>query len=172
MKWQWFLGGQIMFWISIVLFIILIFSFTATYIIDPAALISMRKQAIDSSAIQYFSEKYVKNLGITMEKPIKYNFVRYTVDNGYKAKPNERILLGTFHEWNGTYYIDISVDLYKMSSLEEVVIHETRHMIVQELKNKNIIDLSKYTEEIAQQKNDTYNTLFDMSVKLLKMEEK
>lgn len=172
MKWQWFLGGQIMFWISIVLFIILVLGFTVTYVVDINSLICMKKQAIDNSAIQYFSEKYVKNLGITIEKPIEYNFVRYTGDNGYKAKPNEHVLLGTFHEWNGEYYINVSVDLYKMSSLEEVVIHETRHMIVQELKNKNIIDLSKYTEEIAQQKNDTYDTLFDMGIKLLKMEEK
>ena len=41
-------------------------------------------------------------------------------------------------------------------------------MIVQELKNEKIIDLTKYTEEIAQEKNETYNDLFNRGVKLLK----
>ena len=41
-------------------------------------------------------------------------------------------------------------------------------MIVQELKNEKIIDLTEYTEEIAQEENEIYNDLFDSGVKLLK----
>ena len=44
-------------------------------------------------------------------------------------------------------------------------------MIVQELKNEEIIDLTEYTEEIAQEKNEIYNNLFNCGVKLLKEEQ-
>ena len=55
-----------------------------------------------------------------------------------------------------------------MSTLSDTVKHETRHMIVQELKHKKVIDLTNYTEEIAQRKDDYYSKLFDNSVSLLK----
>lgn len=86
----------------------------------------------------------------------------------YNDRSDDTILLGTFHEWNNTYYINISVDLYKMESLEEIVIHETRHMVVEYLKDKKIINLVKYTEEIASKKDCYYCSLFDSGVYLLK----
>ena len=89
-------------------------------------------------------------------------------DNGFEADPGTNILLGSFHEWNGKYYIDISIDLYNNFSLHDTVIHETRHMIVNYLKDEKIIDLDKYTEEIAQRKSYHYNVMFDSGVYLLK----
>lgn len=97
--------------------------------------------------------------------------MRFKTDEGFGSKNGEIILLGTFHEWNDVYYIDISIDLYKISGLESTVIHETRHMLVQELKNEKIIDLTKYTEEIAQNNNEYYNNLFDSAIDLLKVKE-
>lgn len=105
----------------------------------------------------------LKIYGITVDIPVVYRFVNYK----YNETAEDEILLGTFHEWNSTYYIDVSADLYKISLLDEIVIHETRHMIVEYLKDKKIIDLTKYTEEIASQKNSHYNNLFDSSVYLL-----
>lgn len=170
MKWQWFLGGKTMFWISILIFIILVIGFAVTYIIDPTSKLSMDKQSINPISIKTISEKYVASLGIDIDVPVEYSFARYR-DGGYEADIGEEILLGTFHEWNGVYYIDISVDLYKSASLESVVMHETRHMIVEYLRDRDIIDLTKYTEEIAQQTNDYYNNLFDSGIYLLKEEE-
>ena len=61
-KWQWFLGGRIMFCVSIVLFFVLITSFICTYIIDMTTLFEMRPQTVDPSSIQEISEKYIKDL--------------------------------------------------------------------------------------------------------------
>lgn len=169
-KWQWFLGGKIMFWVSIIIFIILIFCFITTYIIDPTSSLYMTKYKINPVSIEQISKDYINNLGITIDKPIEYCFVRYK-DKGDKADPEE-ILLGTFHEWNDVYYINISVDLYKSSMLEKIVIHETRHLVVEYLKDEKIIDLTKYTEEIAQCENSYYNNLFDSGIYLLKERDK
>ena len=169
-KWQWFLGGRIMFWVSIIIFIVLIIGFVTTYIIDPTSSLYMTRYKINPESIEEASQSYVDGLGITIDKPIEYCFVRYR-DKGYKAHPGEEILLGTFHEWNGVYYINISVDLYKGSLLDDIVIHETRHMVVEYLKDKKIIDLTEYTEEIAQGENDYYNNLFNSGVYLLKEKE-
>ena len=98
---------------------------------------------------------------------VVYKFVKYNVKNN----PNRDVLLGTFHEWNDTYYINISIDLFKTSILHEIVIHETRHMLVEYLKDKDIIDLTKYTEEIAQGENEKYNTLFNSGMSLFKEKE-
>ena len=109
------------------------------------------------------------NYGITIDRPIIYRFVRYRNNaDAEDIDPKKEVLLGTFHEWNGTYYIDISVDLYKMYSLDSVIIHETRHMIVEYLRDEKIIDLTNYTEEIASEKNIHYNNLFEQSIYLLK----
>ncbi len=140
--------------------------FAVTYMIDPIAKIYMKEQSIDPTSIEDLSKRYVRSLGISIDEPIKYRFVRYQHEN------EDEVLLGTFHKWNNTYYIDISVDLYKSSLLDEVVVHETRHMIVAYLHEKNIIDLVKYTEEIAQEKNSYYNSLFDSGVYLLKESQK
>lgn len=158
-----------MFWISIILIIGLLISFSLTYIIDPTKKIYMKEQSIDPASIQELSERYVGSLGVSVDKPIVYRFVRYST-RVYDA--DEEILLGTFHEWNDKYYIDISVDLYKTSSLKDTVIHETRHMLVEYMRDKKIIDLTKYTEEIAQEKNKYYNNLFDSGIYLLKEKEK
>lgn len=103
--------------------------------------------------------------GIEIDKSIVYKFVTFSHQD-----PDTR-LLGTFHEWNNTYYINILVDLYNTSDLEKIVIHETRHMIVQHLKNKEIIDLVKYTEEIATEKNAYYTDMFNSGVYLLREEQ-
>lgn len=172
-KWQWFLGGQTMFWIASILLIVLVFAIVVTYIIDPTTSIYMKVQSIDETSIKEMSESYVKSLGITISKPISYRFVKYQHEDGFKKRKSgsETVLLGTFHEWNNCYYIDISANLYRMNMLYEIVKHETRHMIVQELKNEKIIDLTEYTEEIAQEKNEVYNNLFNCGVKLLKEEQ-
>lgn len=164
-KWQWFIGGRVMFWVSIIMIIGLILGFLLTYVVDPTKKIYMKEQSIDPVSIKVISEQYVRGFGIEIDKPIVYRFVRYSTR---VYDEDEEILLGTFHEWNDTYYIDISVDLYKTSALGDTVRHETRHMIVEYLRDKKIIDLSKYTEEIAQEKNDKYNALFNNSVYLLK----
>ena len=107
--------------------------------------------------------------GIVIDKPIVYRFVRYRDKfhiEDIDAKKD--VLLGTFHEWNGVYYIDISVDLYKMYLLDSVVVHETRHMIVEYLRDEKIIDFTNYTEEIASEKNSHYNNLFEQGIYLLK----
>lgn len=170
LKWQWFLGGQIMFWITTILLVVLVFVFVVTYIIDPTTSMYMKVQSVDETSIKEISEQYVNSLGIKIDKPIVYRFVKYkNEDQLTRGKTNgPAVLLGTFHEWNGTYFIDISVNLYRMSTLPDTVKHETRHMIVQELKHKKIIDLTNYTEEIAQRKDDYYSKLFDNSVSLLK----
>lgn len=160
-----------MFWLSIILFIVLIFIFIITYIINPLEWVYMKKQNIDETSIRVISEEYVEELGIEINKPIVYRFVRYNTDKGFKEPPGTEVLLGTFHEWNGTYYINISVDLYKLSRLQEVVKHETRHMIVEYLRQEKIINLDKYTEEIASEKNNYYNDLFDCGVYLLKVKQ-
>lgn len=167
-KWQWFIGGQAMFWIAIIMIIILIFGLVVTYGMDPTTTAHMKVQSIDASSVQTFSETYVACCGIEIDKPIVYRFVRYR-PKAYD--PTNEILLGTFHEWNGTYYIDISVDLYKNTSLNETVIHETRHMIVEYLRDQKIIDLTAYTEEIAQEKNKYYNDLFNSGVYLLQQKQ-
>lgn len=173
-KWQWFLGGRFMYWMTIILFVILIFSHVMTYVIDPTTKLYMTVQDTDATSIKDISEQYIKSLGITINKPIRYRFVKYRHEDHFK-QPNsgaDTALLGTFHEWNNTYHIDISINLYHMSMIYEVVRHETRHMIVQELKNEKIIDLSEYSEEIAQENDQIYNELFNCSVKLLKKEQK
>lgn len=159
-----------MFWVSLIMILFYIFIFILTYFIDPLAMLNLSVQSVDSKSIQEISEEYVNSLGIEIEidKPIEYRFVRYLHDNGYNAEAGETIVLGTFHVWNDTYYIDISVDLYKTPELKHTVIHETRHMIVEYLRIKKIIDLNKYTEEIAQEKNNYYNSLFDSGVQLLR----
>lgn len=164
-KWQWFIGGRNMFWISIVMMVGLVLGFLATYIINPTEKIYMKEQSIDSISIKNISEQYVRCFGVDVDKPIVYRFVRYST-RAYNEE--EEVLLGTFHEWNNTYYIDISVDLYKTSSLNRIVIHETRHMLVEYMRNKGVIDLSKYTEEIAQEEDECYNNLFNCGMKLLK----
>lgn len=166
-KWTWCMGGRDMFFISIVILSLALAGFILMYIIDPVASVYTKKQSVNPASIQELSEEYVKSYGITIDKPIKYGFVRYH-DKGYNAEPEDIITLGSFHEWNDTYYINISVDLYKSPSLKRIVIHETRHMIVEYLKDRHIINLSKYTEEIAQEQNEHYNKLFDGSVYLLK----
>ena len=111
--------------------------------------------------------------GITIDKPIVYRFVRYRNDIDIEnLDPQQKVLLGTFHEWNDTYYIDILVDLREMHSLESVVIHETKHMIVEYLRDEKVIDLTDYTEEIASEKNIHYDTLFEQGVYLLKENQK
>lgn len=170
LKWQWFVGGKTMFWVSIILFIVLVVGFITTYVIDLTSNLYMTKYEIDPISIENISEKYLSDLGITIDRPIEYSFVRYK-DGGYEADPDKEILLGTFHEWNGVYYINISVDLYKGSLIDDIVIHETRHMIVEYLKDEKIIDLTKYTEEIAQGENTYYNNLFNSGVYLLKEKE-
>lgn len=166
LNWRLFLGGPVMFWLTIVLFIFLVVVFIFTYFVDATALVNIRPQGIDTSSISEISEEYVKNLGVVINKPIKYKYVRFK----YNDKSEDEILLGTFHEWNETYYINISADLYKMDSLKEIVIHETRHMLVEFLNDENIINLIKYTEEIAQGNNTYYNNLLDSGIYLWKKE--
>ena len=164
-KWQWFLGGAVMFWVSIAMFISLIIGFTVTYVFDVINYLYMEKQKVPSSSIETISKQYVSDLGIKINRPIKYKFVKY------KVTKQDKKLLGTFHEWNGVYYIDISIDLYNDPSLKDTVIHETRHMLVEYLKDQKILDLTKYTEEIAADKNFYYDYLFDSGIYLLKEEE-
>lgn len=61
LKWQWFLGGRVMFWISIILFIVLALSFTFCYITDPFCVYTEKTNA-DNSKIKEISEEYVKSL--------------------------------------------------------------------------------------------------------------
>ena len=170
-KWQWFLGGKVMFWVSIIIFMILIFGFITTYIIDPTSSLYVTKYKINPVSIEQISKDYMTNLGITIDRPIEYCFVKYK-DKIYEDDSKKGILLGTFHEWNGVYYINISVALYKSSMLEKKVIHETRNMTVEYLQDEKIIDLTKYTEEIAQHENSYYNNLFNSGIYLLKERDK
>ena len=87
-KYQWFLGGRVMFWVSIVLFFVMIIGFTVTYLIDPTEKIYMKEQSIDPTPIKELSEKYVECMGIKVDVPIKYRFVRYQHENN-----NEFLLL-------------------------------------------------------------------------------
>ena len=172
LNWQWFLGGKFMFWTSLAIFFILIImfvsTFTFTYFIDLTSRLNVKVQDVNTDVIKELSESYVKTCGITIDTPIVYRFVKYN-KNAYDTNSNDTTLLGTFHEWNDTYYIDISIDLKdKPEDLIYVVEHETRHMIVDYLKDNDIIDLEKYTEEIAQKKNIYYNELFNSGIYLLK----
>ena len=132
------------------------------------SLINIKPQKLDTSSIIEISEGYVSRLGITIDKPIIYKFVHFRCND----EAEDEIVLGTFHEWNNTYYINISADLYRLDSLNKVVVHETRHMIIEYLNDKNIINLVKYTEEIAQGEDVYYNNLFNSGVYLLKKEDK
>ena len=164
-KWQWFIGGRVMFWVSLIMIIGLILGFVLTYVIDPTKKIYMKEQSIDPVSIKNISEQYVRGFNVEVDKPIVYRFVRYSTR---VYNEDEEILLGTFHEWNDTYYIDISVDLYKTTALSSTVVHETRHMLVEYMRDKKILDLSKYTEEIAQEKDERCNNLFNCGMYLLK----
>ena len=63
MKWQWFSEGDRMFWVSIMLFVLLMISFFTACLIDPFTLTDMKIQKnIDSTSIKQISEEYVKNL--------------------------------------------------------------------------------------------------------------
>ena len=162
-----------MFWLAIIIFICFVFGFIATYVIDPTTMIGMKIQSVDTASIKAVSEKYVKQYGITIDKPIIYRFVRYRNNKDVDdLEPSNKVLLGTFHEWNGTYYIDISIDLYKLYALDATIIHETRHMMVEYLRDEKIIDLTNYTEEIASEKNSHYNNLFEQGIYLLKESQK
>lgn len=164
MKWEWFLGGQIMFWISIVVFVVFVLIFVTTYVVDPRTITLIKRQPINADVIKEISETYVEHLGITIDKPIEYRFVKYN---------HKKELLGTFHEWNGTYYINISADIaFNDFELCYTIIHETRHMVVEYLRDKKIINLIKYTEEIANEDNMYYINLFNSGVYLLKNKEK
>ena len=169
LKWQWFLGGKVMFWVLIILFTLAILGFMTLYIIDPTSMRYLKVQNLDSNSIKTISEKYVNDLNIQVNKKIIYRFVEYKCCK-YDDEGIEMMILGTFHIWNDTYYIDISKNIYNTDELEEVVIHETRHMLVEYLKEQDIIDLTKYTEEIAQNNNIHYNQLFDNGIYLLKKE--
>lgn len=157
-----------MFWVLLIIIIFSIVLLIFNYGIDIITIFNMRVQNVDTDLIQTYSESYINNLGIVIDVPVKYRFVRYLYDDGFKAEDNEIITLGTFHEWHDTYYIDISVDLYKDLMLEPTVIHETRHMIVEYLRDQGIIDLDQYSEEIAEQTNPDYNTLFNVGIEILK----
>ena len=167
LNWRWFSGGKTMFWVSLILLIFLLLSFGFTYFIDITTLTDIKVQNIDSTSIKDILEKYVESYGIAIDKPIVYRFVKYE----YNKEIEDDILLGTFHEWNSTYYIDILSELYGMNMLYDIVIHETRHMIIEYLRDKNIIDLTEYTEEIARGDNTYYNNLFDSGIYLLKNQE-
>ena len=61
-KWQWFLGGDFMFWASIAVFVVLIVIFVFTYVIDLSTLIAMKVQRIDAVSIEEISKKYMSDL--------------------------------------------------------------------------------------------------------------
>lgn len=171
-KWQWFLGGRFMFWASLIMFLALVvtfvFTFVLTYFIDLTSVLNIKVQDADSSSIEELSKKYLATCEITIDKPVVYRYVKYN-KNAYDTNSNDVALLGTFHEWNDTYYIDILIDLKDTpEALAEVVEHETRHMIVDYLKDMKIVDLEKYTEEIARRDNIYYDELFNGGVYLLK----
>lgn len=157
-----------MFWIALIVIFIAIIIFLLTYFIDPLTVFELKVQNVNNESIKKYSEEYVNSLGIKINTQIKYRFVEYFRDNGFDADDDELITLGTFHLWNNVYYIDILVDLHNSPDLKKVVIHETRHMIVEYLRQQKIINLIKYSEEIAQEKDEYYNALFDSGVKLLK----
>ena len=83
-KWQWFLGGQAMFWIASILLLVFIFSYVVTYIIDPTTSIYMKVQSIDETSIRELSQSYIESLGITIHKPICYRFVQYKHQEHFK----------------------------------------------------------------------------------------
>ena len=66
-KWQWFLGGKVMFWVSIIIFIILIFSFIMTYIIDLTSSLYMTKYKINPVSIEEISKDVGRALEIEDE---------------------------------------------------------------------------------------------------------
>lgn len=169
MKWQWFLGGKKMFWVSVILFILLVVGFVITYIIDPiSSMVVEEVTELDTKSIKTASEQYVSKLGITLSKPVMYRFVKFN-----PSKDEHVVVLGTFHVWNNKYYIDISDKVTSESDkFIATVEHETRHMIVAELQIQKVIDLMEYTEEIAQEKNTYYNDLFNSGVYLLKNKQK
>lgn len=147
--------------------ILLVWMFLKTHVIDLTALTYMRKRNTwNPAVIQNISEYYVESCGITIDKPIKYEFVKYR-DMDKAKKPTDEVTFGTFHEWNGTYYICIADEIKESALIQYVVIHETRHMMVDYLKDEGVIDLDKYTEEIAESNNIFYNNVFDSSVDLL-----
>ena len=73
LKWQWFLGGPIMFWVGIILFILLFISFTLTYFVDITSFSTKSRKKIDTKIISDISEEYVKNLGMIINKPLNIN---------------------------------------------------------------------------------------------------
>ena len=173
LKWQWFLGGRCMFWIAIVTQVILALVILMGYVVDPLTTFSMNEQEeIDPTPIKNISNAFVASYDVKIDKPVVYRFVKFTCNQDKDDNPAKEVLLGTFHEWNSKYYIDISADLNETSLLNYVVIHETKHLLVQQMKTKKIIDLTKYTEEIARGNDSYYNELFDGAVHLLKLSQK
>ena len=171
-NWQWFLGGRVMFWVSTIILAIFIGAYIVTYLIDPTTTIFMNIKDDDAAAVEEIMREYLDSLEVIIEKPVCCRFVEYKHEDRFTSKCDENtILLGTFHEWNNVYFIDISTYLKDKHNLFDTVRHETRHMLVQELKHKKIIDLTEYTEDIAQENNEIYNELFECGIKLLKEEQ-
>lgn len=62
LKWQWFIGGKSMFWMTLVLFTILAVSFIFTYVIDPVATLYIKRRNTNVLSIKEISERYVRRL--------------------------------------------------------------------------------------------------------------
>ena len=59
LKYQWFLGGRVMFCVSIILMVFLICSFTVAYIVDPITISSTITTEPDTGAIKEIAQKIV-----------------------------------------------------------------------------------------------------------------
>ena len=88
LKYQWFLGGRVMFCVSIILMVFLICSFTVAYIVDPITISSTITTEPDTGVIKEISQEYIKSLEIVIDKPIVYRFVKYKYNNYFYNKYN------------------------------------------------------------------------------------
>ena len=63
LKWQWFTGGKVMFWLALILIVVLVIGFTTNYVINPTEISYMTRSAnINSDLIQEISENYLNEL--------------------------------------------------------------------------------------------------------------
>lgn len=75
-------------------------------LIDPILLVSCRKTHKDTNEIKQLTVQYLNELGITIDKPIEYRFVRYI------GSERKNSTVGTFHVYKNKYVISVSEEFY------------------------------------------------------------
>ena len=75
-------------------------------LIDPVLLISCHKTDKNTNEIKQLTEQYLNELGVTIDKPIEYRYVKYI------GSERKKLTAGTFHVYKNKYVISVSEEFY------------------------------------------------------------